>query len=144
NDGWVVLDRLKHDPNTRHIPVHVVSVAEERERSLRLGAVSFLQKPVTKEALEDALSQTIEFIRRPIKHLLVVEDDAVQRQSIFELIGNGDVQITAVCAGEEALAALAARHFDCLVLDLVLPDMSGLALIREIHRRHGYHSPPII
>ena len=144
NDGWMVLDWLKHDPKTRHIPVHVVSVEEERERSLRLGAVSFLQKPVTKKILDDALTQTIEFINRPVKNLLIVEDVAVQRQNIVALIGNGDVVTTAVGTGAEALAALEKNRFDCVVLDLGLPDMGGTQLIEEIQKRFGLRAPPII
>jgi len=144
NDGWVVLDRLKHDPKMRHIPVHLISVEEQRERGLRLGAVSYLQKPVTKEALEGALNQTIEFINRPVKNLLIVEDDPAQRRSLVELVGNGDVRTTAVGTAAEALAALKNHPFDCLVLDLVLPDMTGAELIRQIHKSCGHHSPPIV
>ncbi len=144
NDGWMVLDWLKHDSKTRHIPVHIVTVEEERERSLRLGAVSFLQKPVTKETLENALTQTIEFINRPIKKLLIIEDVPVQRQNIVELIGNGDVVTTAVGTAADALAALEQNRFDCVVLDLGLPDMSGAQLIEEIQKRYGHRAPPII
>ena len=144
NDGWVVLDQLKHDPETRHIPIHIISVDEERERSLRLGAVSYIQKPVTKEALENALTQTIDFMNRPIKNLLVIEDDSTQRQSIVELIGNGDVKSTAVGTATEAFAAMDATRFDCVVLDLGLPDQNGLELIREIHTRYGKNAPPVI
>jgi signal transduction histidine kinase/DNA-binding response OmpR family regulator/CHASE3 domain sensor protein len=144
NDGWMVLDWLKHDPKTRHVPVHIVTVEEERDRSLRLGAVSFLQKPVTKETLEDALTQTIEFINRPVKKLLVVEDDPVQRQNIVDLIGNGDVVATAVGTAGQALAALEESRFDCVVLDLGLPDMRGAQLIGEIQKKHGHRAPPVI
>jgi CheY-like chemotaxis protein/signal transduction histidine kinase/CHASE3 domain sensor protein len=144
NDGWVVLDQLKHDPKTRHIPIHIISVDEERERSLRLGAVSYFQKPVTKETLDQALNQTLEFINRPLKNLLIIEDDAVQRQSLVELIGNGDVRSTAVGTAAEAFRAMETVHFDCVVLDLGLPDRNGLDLIREIHEKYGRHSPPII
>jgi CheY-like chemotaxis protein/CHASE3 domain sensor protein len=144
NDGWTVLDQLKHDPATRHIPIHVMSVDEERERSLRLGAVSYFQKPVTREILEEALSQTLEFINRPLKNLLIIEDDPAQRQSLVELIGNGDVKSTAVGSGAEALQALGAAPFDCVVLDLGLPDLDGFQLIREIHRLFGPHAPPIV
>ncbi len=144
NDGWMVLDWLKYDPKTRHIPVHVVTVEEGRERSLRLGAVSFLQKPVTRETIEDALTQTVEFINRPVKKLLIVEDAPVQRQNIVTLIGNGDVEATATGTAAEALAALERDRFDCIVLDLGLPDMSGMQLIGEIQKRHGHRAPPII
>ena len=144
NEGWVVLDRLKHDAETRHIPIHIISADEERERSLRLGAVSHFQKPVTKEIIDQALSQTIEFINRPLKNLLIVEDNANEREALVALIGNGDVHSTAVGSASEAFAALDKTHFDCVVLDLGLPDMGGLELIREIHQKYGHHAPPVI
>jgi len=144
NDGWVVLDRIKHDPELQHIPMHVISVDEQRERSLKLGAVSYLQKPVTSESIERALSQTIDFVNRSIKRLLIVEDDAIQRQSIVELIGNGDVHATAVGTASEALQALHSERFDCVVLDLGLPDMAGADLIATIQQRLGPESPPIV
>ncbi len=143
-DGWVVIDWLKHQPSLRHIPVHIISIDEERERSLRLGAVSFLQKPATREALENALSDTVTFLNRPVKELLVVEDDSAARASIVELIGEGDVQTTAVGTGAEALAELAKKHYDCVVLDLGLPDISGTDLLREIHARFKDRAPPVI
>ena len=144
NDGWVVLDRLKHDPRTRHVPIHIISVDTERERSLRLGAVSYIQKPVTREAIDGALNQTIDFLNRPLKNLLIIEDDAVQRQSMADLIGNGDVHTTTVGTAEEALQVLARMRFDCIVLDLGLPDLGGAELIRTIHQRLGLLAPPII
>ena len=136
-DGWTVLDRLKHDPQTRHIPVHIVSGLEERQRSLQLGAIAYLQKPVGQESLITALTNTQTFVERPLKRLLVVEDNEQQRQSIVELIGDGDVRTTAVGTGGEALAALKASPFDCVVLDLGLPDMSGFELIKQIEQQVG-------
>ena len=143
-DGWLVLDQLKHNERTRHIPVHVISIEPGRNRGLRLGAVSYLQKPVTKEAINNILQQTVDFIERPVKNLLVVEDDSVQRDSIKELIGNNDVHTTTVGSAAEALAALEKERFDCIVLDLMLPDQPGVDLIREINRRMGLQSPPVI
>jgi CheY-like chemotaxis protein/CHASE3 domain sensor protein len=143
-DGWLVLDRLKHDQRTRHIPVHVISVDPGRSRGLRQGAVSYLQKPVSKDAINEILQQTVEFIERPVKNLLVIEDDAVQRETIRELIGNSDVHTTTVGNAADALAALEKERFDCIVLDLMLPDKSGVELIREINRRLGLHAPPVI
>ncbi len=105
-------------PETRHIPIHIISADEERERSLRLGAVSYLQKPVTKEVIEQALSQTIDFINRPLKNLLIVEDDPNERAALVALVGNGDVQSTAVGSAAETLAALENTRFDCIVIDL--------------------------
>ena len=124
-DGWTILDRLKHDPATRHIPVHIISVDENWQRGLRLGAIDFLTKPATKESLSEALTALHEFIDRPVKRLLVVEDDENAQRSIAELIGGGDVQTTTVGTGEEALEALQTGRYDCMVLDLGLPDMTG-------------------
>src|SRR5205085_4583329 len=90
-DGWVVLDRLKHDPATRHIPVHVISVDESTQRGAKLGAFSWLKKPVSKDSLNEAFNQLKSFIERREKKLLVVEDNDAERDSIVKLIGNGDV-----------------------------------------------------
>ncbi|MBN4000992.1 response regulator [Nostoc sp. LPT] len=143
-DGWTVLDRLKHKPDTRHIPVHILSVDERQQRGLQLGAITYLQKPVSPEALTQVLTEIKGFIERQVKNLLIVEDDAVQAQSIIELIGNGDVQSTAVGTGAEALSILRSHHFDCMVLDLGLPDMSGFALIEQIKLEPRLVKLPII
>jgi CheY-like chemotaxis protein len=143
-DGWTVLDRLKHDPATRHIPVHIITGSEEPARGLRQGAIAYLQKPVTEPLLSEALGNIKGFVERPVKNLLVVEDDDVQRQSIVELIGNRDVHTTAVGTGADALQALQSTQFDCLVLDLVLPDMTGFALIEKIKKDLGLTALPIV
>ncbi|MBN3925782.1 response regulator [Nostoc sp. NMS4] len=143
-DGWTVLDRLKHKPDTRHIPVHILSVDERQQRGLQLGAITYLQKPVSPEALTQVLTDIKGFLERQVKNLLIVEDDPVQAQSIMELIGNGDVQSTAVGTGAEALSILRSHHFDCMVLDLGLPDMSGFALIEQIKLEPKLLKLPII
>jgi len=143
-DGWGVLDRLKHDPATRHIPVHVISVMDGRQRSLHQGAIAYLQKPVTKDALDAALSTIKGFVERGVRNLLVVEDDEAQRTSIIELVGEDDVQITAVATGGEALEALATRQFDCMVLDLLLPDISGVELLDQLKREGKLAHLPVI
>jgi hypothetical protein len=143
-DGWTILDRLKHDPATRHIPVHIISVEENWQRGLRLGALDFLVKPATKETLSDALTTLHEFVDRPVKRLLVVEDDVVAQQSIVELIGNGDVETTTVGSGEEALARLQSERYDCMVLDLGLPDMTGFQLITRVKSEIGLRKLPTI
>jgi HAMP domain-containing protein/CheY-like chemotaxis protein/signal transduction histidine kinase len=143
-DGWTVLDRLKHDPNTRHIPVHIMSVEEGQQRSLQLGAIAYLQKPLTSETISEALVKIKGFVERQIKNLLVVEDDDTQRHSIVELIGNSDVSTTAVATGAEALEAVRNHHFDCLVLDLGLPDMTGFELIEQIKLLPNGKTLPII
>jgi CheY-like chemotaxis protein/signal transduction histidine kinase/HAMP domain-containing protein len=144
-DGWTVLDRLKHDPATSHIPVHIITAVEEqRQRALQQGAFNHVQKPVTHEDLGKAFDGIREFADRRIRKLLVVEDDDVQRMSVVELIGNGDVHTTAVATGEEALTALRDERFDCMVLDLRLPDMSGFDLIEKLQTDLGRYDLPII
>ncbi|MGI9108394.1 MAG: response regulator, partial [Pyrinomonadaceae bacterium] len=143
-DGWTVLDRLKHDPSTSHIPVHIISGEEQRQRALHLGAITHLQKPVSREDLASAFDSITAFADRRVRRLLVVEDDDVQRMSIVELIGNGDVTTTAVATGQEALDALVAESFDCMVVDLKLPDMTGFELIEKIQKDLGRADLPII
>jgi CheY-like chemotaxis protein len=122
----------------------MMSVEEGQKRSLQLGAIAFIQKPASSEALSKALNDIKGFIERPVKHLLIVEDDERQRHSIVELIGNSDVRSTAVGTGVEALEALKTGHFDCLVLDLGLPDIAGFALIEQIKQEPGLQRLPII
>ena len=144
-DGLTILDRLKHHPATRHIPVHIISVNEDEDRKgMKLGAIAHLQKPVTKKSLEEAFGKIEGFVERKIKQLLVVEDDEVQRNAIKELVGNGDVMTTAVESAEEALKALRKERFDCMVLDLRLPSMSGFKLLGEIKKDPGIDEFPII
>ena len=142
--GWRVLDRLKHDPATRHIPVHIISVADERQRALRQGAFAHLTKPVTREALDATFTNIRAFIERRVKNLLVVEDDDIERSSIVELIGNDDVHVTAVATGQEALDAIERETFDCMVLDLGLSDMSGFELLEELRARGRLVQLPVI
>jgi len=143
-EGWTVLDRLKHERITRHIPVHIISADEETSRGLRLGAFAQMQKPVTKEALDDAFSRIQGFLERPNRSLLVVEDNEQQRNAIAELVGDGDVEITGVATGEEALQLLRERRFDCMVLDLGLPDMSGFEFIDRLKNELQIHDIPIV
>ncbi|BAZ02599.1 multi-sensor hybrid histidine kinase [Tolypothrix tenuis PCC 7101] len=143
-DGWMVLDRLKHDSQTRHIPVHIFSIDDRQQRGLELGAIAYVQKPVTKEQLVGALTDIKGFVERKVKNLLVIEDDPVQARSIIELIGNGDVHSTAVHTAAAAIATLQSQHIDCIVLDLGLPDMTGLELIEEIKQQPNWLKIPII
>ena len=143
-DGWVLLDRLKHDPETRPIPVHVLSGVADATRALRGGALSVLKKPATAEQLGAALDEIDGFLDRKARKLLVVEDNDTAREAIIDLIGNGDVVSTGVSTAEEALEALEAEEFDCLVLDLTLPNMSGVELIDAIRERENLHRLPII
>jgi len=144
-DGWAILDRIKHDPRTRHIPVHVISAVEEgRQRGLRAGAIAYLQKPIERDALASAIADVRGFLERHVKRLLIVEDDDAQRQAIVSLIGNGDVRSTAVGTAQEALEALRGERFDCMVLDLGLPDMTGFDFIDKVKTELGLTELPII
>ncbi|HSP15856.1 MAG TPA: HAMP domain-containing protein [Thermoanaerobaculia bacterium] len=144
-EGWTVLDRLKHERATRHIPVHIISADEEASRGLRLGAFATVQKPATKDALDEAFAKIRGFVERPNKRLLIVEDDEAQRQAIGELIGGeGDVEISTAANGEEALNVLRQRHFDCMVLDLGLPDMSGFEFINRLKTELNINDIPIV
>ena len=143
-DGWVLLDRLKHNPDTRHIPVHIISAMGEERRGRESGAVTVLTKPVERDTLVASLEEIQAFLERRVRRLLVVEDDDTQRQAIVELIGEEGVEITDVASGEAALAALEETSFDCMVIDLRLPEMSGMEVIRQIKDNPGMARLPII
>jgi CheY-like chemotaxis protein len=143
-DGWAVLDRLKHHPQTRHIPVHIITGVRERQQGLKSGALAYLEKPVTKEALDESFAKIADFIDTSVKRLLVVEDDDVQRNSMIELIQHEDVAITAVSSAEDALRELATGHFDCMVLDLGLEGVSGFELLETVKANPAMRDLPII
>ena len=144
-DGWAVLDRLKHHPDTRHIPVHIITGIRERQQAMKAGAIAYLEKPVTKEALDDSFNRISQFIDQQVKHLLVVEDDDTQRASMIELIAHEDVEITAVATAEEALHELGQTHYDCMVLDLGLKGgQDGFQLLETVKSDPGMRDLPII
>jgi CheY-like chemotaxis protein len=142
--GWVVLDRLKHHPGTSHIPVHVISGDESWRRGVKRGAFAVLQKPVDQKSLKDAFTNLRSFLERRVKAILVVEDNEVERRNILDSVGDADVRVTAVATGAEALAALKVHPFDCVVLDLGLPDMPCLDLIESIKKDPALHNLPVI
>jgi HAMP domain-containing protein/signal transduction histidine kinase/CheY-like chemotaxis protein len=138
-DGWRLLDRLKSDLGTRHIPVAVISASDEAQRGLKMGSLRFCTKPVSREELDEAIANLHGFVERSTRSVLVLEDDPAQQMSIAELIGNPKVQITAATDAETALRLLGQQHFDCLVLDLRLPGrISGNQLLEEIQHQPRY------
>ena len=145
-DGWTVLDHLKHHSDTRHIPVHIVTGTDDgRQNALRAGAVAFLEKPVDKDRLDSAFSEISSFIARDVRNLLVVDDDETQRRTIMELLGDGeDVHVSAVGSSEEALDQLERERFDCMVLDLKLPNMQGFQLLEKVKTDERFSSLPVI
>jgi signal transduction histidine kinase/HAMP domain-containing protein/DNA-binding response OmpR family regulator len=116
-DGWTVMDRLKHDARTRHIPINIISIVEERDYGLQAGAITYLKKPVDYGTLIKTLNDVNAFIARPVKEMLIVEDNDIQRNSMVELLRHGDVTISAVATGREAFDAIKTGRFDCVVLD---------------------------
>ncbi len=121
-----MLDRLKRNVRTRHIPVHVISVVDRQRRGVSVGAFAYLEKPVSREALEGAMTHIARYIERSVRLLLLVEDNSEERSTIASLLGGGDdVEVVAVSSSEEALRALDEKEFDCMVVDLVLPELDG-------------------
>jgi HAMP domain-containing protein/signal transduction histidine kinase/CheY-like chemotaxis protein len=142
--GYAVLDRLKHDPSTRHIPVQIISVIDDLRRVLKLGALGHITKPVNRERLVEGVVSLRDFVERPLKKLLLVEDDETLQRSINELISGDDVEITSVGTGEEALNTLQESRFDCAIVDLMLPDMEWSELIGKIKQKSGFPELPVI
>jgi HAMP domain-containing protein/CheY-like chemotaxis protein len=130
--GWTVLNNLKLDPKTRHIPVQMLSVEEERQHGLSHGAFAYLVKPATTSELESAFDKLRSYVEPHTKRLLVIEDNRRERESIVELLGHDDIEITTVGTGSEALEALRHYRYDCCVVDLRLPDMSGFELLEKL------------
>ncbi|BBU32810.1 two-component system sensor histidine kinase/response regulator (plasmid) [Burkholderia sp. THE68] len=142
--GLVLLQELKANPATRHIPVHVVSGSDRSEAALHLGAIGYAVKPTTREQLTAIFQRLEEKSSQKIKRVLLVEDDARQRQSIVELISDADVEITPVEFGRDALDLLKTTIFDCMIIDLKLPDMQGGDLLRQMAATDSYSFPPVI
>ncbi|MCE9670772.1 HAMP domain-containing protein [Myxococcus stipitatus] len=143
-DGWSVLDRLKRNPRTRHIPVHIISVMDKHLGNAQ-GAFGYLTKPVSKEGLERVFNQLARFLERKERRLLLVEDDDVQRDSLVSLLAEGgDVLVTAVATGQEVLQKLEEGEYDCLVIDLLLPDMDGIKLVEEVKTQQRFRDLPIV
>jgi CheY-like chemotaxis protein/CHASE3 domain sensor protein len=144
HSGLGVLDQLKHSPHTRHIPVHVISVADYSQEALQRGAIGYALKPVKREQLVEALRRLEAKFMQSVRRVLVVEDDARQRESIRHLLGTDDVQITDVANAGDALAALRSTTFDCMVMDLNLPDLSGYELLEQMAGQEDVPFPPVI
>jgi CheY-like chemotaxis protein/signal transduction histidine kinase len=142
--GCTVLKTLKTNPATRHIPVHIMSVEESALENLQGGAIGFTTKPVNRQELEEAFESIAGVVEKKIKDLLLVEDNAQLRLGIVKLIRDADLNIVEVASGAEALAALEERRFDCMILDLGLPDMSGFDLLKRMGAGRDSAIPPVI
>jgi HAMP domain-containing protein/CheY-like chemotaxis protein/signal transduction histidine kinase len=142
--GWTVLSHLKQEASTRHIPVQIITLAEERQHGLERGAFAYMVKPLTTQELEEAFDKLVRFTLPRIKQLLVVEDEESERLSILELLGYKDIAITAVGTGKAALEALRTQAFDCMVLDLRLPDITGFELLEQMREDRALRDLPIV
>ncbi|OZI37720.1 histidine kinase [Bordetella genomosp. 10] len=142
--GLSVLDQIKHDPATRHIPIHMISVADHMQTALELGAVGYAVKPVAREELIAAFAKVEEKLRTRARRILVVEDDDTLRESIALLLRADDVEITMCGTVAQALEQVAAHTFDCMVMDLMLPDASGYDLLEQMASGDKYAFPPVI
>ena len=144
NSGLSVLDRLKHDERTRHIPVHVVSANDYTHAALSLGAVGYMLKPVKREELVEAFQNFETRLSAKMRRVLIVEDDEVQRDAVTRLLASQDVECNSVGTAAECLEALETQTYDCMVLDLSLPDASGYSLLETLSQEDAYSFPPVI
>jgi HAMP domain-containing protein/CheY-like chemotaxis protein/putative methionine-R-sulfoxide reductase with GAF domain len=142
--GWTILNHLKRDPATRHIPVQMLTVDEDRQHGLARGAFSFATKPTTADGLAATLNRIKDYTNRTRKRLLIIEDDKREQLTIRELLGSDDIEISVAGAGAEALRALQAEAFDCVVLDLRLPDMSGFEVLEKIRDSSACADVPVV
>ena len=142
--GWEVLDRLKENENTRHIPVHMMSADSHPMEAMKKGAIGFVQKPVQADELADSFSKIESFLDKSIKELLIVEDDVTAQESLIKLIENEGISISLASDAEQAMALISERVFDCIILDIGLPDMSGIDLLRNLKNAEIESLPPVI
>lgn len=144
HSGLTVLQRLKELAQTRHIPVHVISVEDRQEAAMHMGAVGYVVKPTTREELKDVFAKLEAKLTQKVKRILLVEDDALQRDSIARLIGDDDIEITAVGFAQDALELLRDNVYDCMIIDLKLPDMLGNDLLKRMSTDDICAFPPVI
>jgi CheY-like chemotaxis protein/signal transduction histidine kinase len=142
--GWTVLNHLKQDPATRHIPIQMLTLDEDRHHGLTRGAFSFVTKPSTPEGLEAAFARIKEYVAPRRKRLLVVEDNPAEQLSIRELLGYDDIDVSVATTGREALVVLEDEPFDCVVLDLRLPDMSGFEVLERLRDTPSLSDVPVV
>jgi len=142
-DGWAVMEALKHDPLTRSIPVHFISATNDSIRGLRMGAAGFLTKPVDRDRLNEVFDRLCHFSGEAPRRVLIVDDDPVSRLATVALIQDGTVDLREAATGAEAHDLLRAETFDCLILDLMLPDISGFDLLDRA-RADGVPLPPVV
>ncbi len=144
-DGWTVMDRLKANPQTRHIPVHFISsAADANRRGMKKGAIGYLTKPVTKKQASQAIEKIRDFATAEVRKLLVVDNDPELCENITNLINDTKTQATIVASGEEALERLRGETFDCMAIDVELPDISGFEVLERAAGNGDISMPPVV
>lgn len=144
HSGLYVLDHLKQSARTRHIPAHIISGEDLSQQALQMGAVGYMLKPVKRQELINAFTKLESQMHHNIKKVLVIEDDETQRKAICSLIEDNQINTTAVALGGDALQKLKNETFDCVIMDLSLPDMSGFDLLEQLSHDEAYAHPPVI
>ncbi|WP_458574519.1 HAMP domain-containing protein [Ensifer sp. Root423] len=142
--GWTVLSHLKQSAATRHIPVQIISLDEDRQHGLARGAFAFMTKPTTAHSVGKAFSRLRNYAEPRRKRLLLVEDNEAERLSVTALLGDHDIDIASVGSGAEALVALRNDPIDCVVLDLTLPDMTGFEVLEKIRDDDDIVEVPVV
>ncbi|MGZ3238130.1 MAG: response regulator, partial [Burkholderiaceae bacterium] len=143
-DGWVVADRLKAQPETHDIPVHVISIRDRPGPDVQHGVASYTSKPADASTLARVFANVTQHMPRPIRALLVIESDKVKRAAIINAFQHDDIKLDTVSNASEAIAALHSRLYQGIVLDLDLPDMDGVALLQEIRRDPACAAIPVV
>src|SRR5262249_25465735 len=142
--GWNVLSQFKRTLETRHIPVQILSMDEDRQQGLARGAFSYLNKPTTTEGLNAALARINDYVRPRKKRLLIAEDNDTERMSVAQLLSHPEVEIVEADSGRSALERLRGQRFDCMVLDLPLPAISGFEVLQEIQKDEALAALPVV
>ncbi len=143
-NGWEVMERLKQNPDTRHIPVHFISAGDNSKDALQMGAIGYLPKPVSMDAIDDAFAKIEKVLSKPVKKLLLVDSDERERKSIIELMGTGDISTVCAYSGADAIQLLKTEDFDAIILNPNLPDMPGFYLLEKIEPRADESHIPVI
>jgi CheY-like chemotaxis protein len=142
--GWKVLDLLRNDLNYRHIPIHLISGEENRTLALKRGARSFLLKPLETDSLNELFDDIIQFNKKEVKNVLVVEDNELDSSQIVKILGDDHMNVTIANTGKKALKQISSRDYDCIILDYTLPDISGIDLVSKVSEIKKKLTPVIV
>ena len=143
-DGWIILEKLKHDPELRHIPVEIITVDDDIHRGYSHGAFQFITKPVSRKKLSAALSSIHQLLDRPIKNLLLLATNKESQKQISDLLANNDLEIKTTHRAKTALSLINKHHFDCVVVELKLKDINGLNFIAKLQENKDFTQLPVV